>query len=122
MRLLHFRRLALLRRRAPRLSAAVAAESYAWVSFDRDGDIGSVRTALRIRARRRPLTLTDPVRIASISKLAVALGVIRLVEQGRLDLNRDVSAWLGWRLRNPAFPDRADHASAAALAPLQPGR
>src|SRR3546814_19589445 len=30
---------------------------------------------------------------------------MRLVEQGVLDLDRDVSDWLGWRLRNPAFPD-----------------
>ena len=31
---------------------------------------------------------------------------MRLVEQGRLDLDRDVSDYLGWSLRNPAFPDR----------------
>ena len=31
---------------------------------------------------------------------------MRLVEQGKLDLDRDVSAYLGWNLRNPAFPDR----------------
>jgi CubicO group peptidase (beta-lactamase class C family) len=31
---------------------------------------------------------------------------MRLVEQGRLDLDRDISDYLGWRLRNPAFPDR----------------
>lgn len=30
---------------------------------------------------------------------------MRLVEQGRLDLDEDVSAKLGWQLRNPAFPD-----------------
>ncbi len=52
------------------------------------------------------LTIDDPVRIASISKLVVAIGAMRLVEQGRLDLDRDVSDYLGWRLRNPAFPDR----------------
>jgi CubicO group peptidase (beta-lactamase class C family) len=31
---------------------------------------------------------------------------MRLVEQGKLDLDADVSAALGWSLRNPAFPDR----------------
>ena len=31
---------------------------------------------------------------------------MRLVEQGRLDLDRDVSNYLGWSLRNPAFADR----------------
>ena len=49
----------------------------------------------------------DPVRIASISKLITTLGVMRLVETGTLDLDSDVSRWLGWRVRNPAFPDTA---------------
>jgi CubicO group peptidase (beta-lactamase class C family) len=31
---------------------------------------------------------------------------MRMVEQGRLDLDRDVSDYLGWPLRNPAFPER----------------
>jgi CubicO group peptidase (beta-lactamase class C family) len=53
----------------------------------------------------RALTADDPVRIASVSKLVTALGVMRLVETGALDLDRDVSDYLGWRLRNPAFPD-----------------
>ncbi|WP_296678474.1 serine hydrolase [Novosphingobium sp.] len=48
----------------------------------------------------------DPVRIASISKLVTALGVMRLVDQGQVDLDRDVSDYLGWTLRHPAFPDR----------------
>jgi CubicO group peptidase (beta-lactamase class C family) len=30
---------------------------------------------------------------------------MRLVEARRLDLDRDVSDYLGWRLRNPGFPD-----------------
>jgi CubicO group peptidase (beta-lactamase class C family) len=59
------------------------------------------------RRTGRPVTADDPVRIASISKLVVAIGVLRLVEQGRLDLDADVSTYLGWPLRNPAFPDRA---------------
>ncbi|OYY75621.1 MAG: serine hydrolase [Sphingomonas sp. 28-62-20] len=56
------------------------------------------------RTTGRHARADDPVRIASISKLAVALGVMRLVDQDRLDLDRDVSAYLGWPLRNPAFP------------------
>ena len=44
-------------------------------------------------------------RIASISKLVTTLGVMRLREAGRLDLDRDVGDYLGWRLRNPHFPD-----------------
>lgn len=58
------------------------------------------------RAAHRTVTASDPVRIASISKLVTALGVMRLVDQHRLDLERDVSDYLGFALRNPAFPDR----------------
>ena len=53
----------------------------------------------------RAVTIDDPVRVASISKLVVALGVMRLVDDGKIDLDRDVSLYLGWRVRNPAFPD-----------------
>jgi CubicO group peptidase (beta-lactamase class C family) len=53
----------------------------------------------------RAVTIDDPARVASISKLVVAIGVMRLVEQGKLDLDRDVNDYLGWRVRNPAFPD-----------------
>ncbi len=56
-------------------------------------------------SRQRPLTAETPVRVASISKLVVAIAVMRLVEQGRLDLDQDVSAYLGWTLRNPAHAD-----------------
>ncbi len=59
------------------------------------------------RATGRAVTLDDPVRVASISKLYVALGVLRLVDKGKLDLDRDVSDYLGWKLRNPAFPEKA---------------
>src|SRR6476659_253122 len=80
--------------------------AYTWATFDRAGLTASGASGLADRAGGRRLTIDSPVRIASISKLVVALGVMRLVEQGRLDLDRDVSDTLGWTLRNPAFPDR----------------
>jgi CubicO group peptidase (beta-lactamase class C family) len=80
--------------------------TYAWTAFDRQGLAASGASGLADRARGRALTIDDPVRIASITKVVVALGVMRLVEQGALGLDRDVSDYLGWRLRNPAFPDR----------------
>ena len=44
------------------------------------------------------------MRIASISKLVVAIGVMRLVEDRKLDLDRPVGEYLGHRVANPAFP------------------
>ena len=58
------------------------------------------------RATHRMATADSPVRIASISKLVTALGVMRLVDQGKLDLDRDLSDYLGYPLRNPAFPNQ----------------
>jgi CubicO group peptidase (beta-lactamase class C family) len=53
----------------------------------------------------RKVGIDDPVRVASISKLVGAIAVMRLVDAGKIDLDRDVSTYLGWKVRNPAFPD-----------------
>lgn len=76
------------------------------VAFDRDAEIASFADGIADPQTRRAVTADDPVRVASISKLVTAIGVMKLVEAGKLDLDADVSAALGWRLRNPAFPDR----------------
>ncbi len=80
--------------------------AYAWATFDSRDITRSGASGLADRAEQRALTIDDPVRIASISKLVLALGVMRLVEEGKLELDRDVSDWLGWRLRHPDFPDQ----------------
>ena len=85
----------------PATAAAQAA-----VAFDLRGERGTWTQGLADPATGRQVTIDDPVRIASVSKLVVAIGVMRLVEQGRLDLDRDVSHDLGWNLRNPTFADR----------------
>ena len=78
----------------------------AGVAFDRDGERGSFADGLADPQTGRIVTADDPVRVASVSKLVVAIGVMKLVEAGKLDLDGDVSRWLGWSLRNPAYPDR----------------
>jgi CubicO group peptidase (beta-lactamase class C family) len=55
----------------------------------------------------RDLTPENLMRIASISKTLSAIVVMQLVEEGTLELDRDVSQYLGWELRNPHYPDRA---------------
>jgi CubicO group peptidase (beta-lactamase class C family) len=53
----------------------------------------------------RAATPDSIYRIASISKLIVSLGVVALVDAGQLDLDRDISEYLGYSLRNPHFPN-----------------
>lgn len=74
------------------------------VEFDRAA-IRSTLASGPADASDRRVTADDPVRVASISKLVTALGVMRLVEAGTLDLDHDVSDWLGWQLRHPGYPD-----------------
>lgn len=61
-------------------------------------------SGLAHRPSMRKASLDDPVRIASISKLAVGVAVMRLVDKAALDLDRDVSLYLGWRLVHPQHP------------------
>lgn len=44
-------------------------------------------------------------RIASISKLVSAIGIMQQYEKGKLDLNQDISKYLGFKLRNPNYPE-----------------
>lgn len=77
------------------------------VAFDRNGVTATRIEGLADVAGARKASADDPVRIASISKLVTAIGVMRLVEDGKLDLDADVSQLLGWPLRHPAYPDQA---------------
>ena len=44
-------------------------------------------------------------RIASISKVIVAIGVLKLVDDKMLDLDEDISNYLGFDVRNPYHPE-----------------
>ena len=44
-------------------------------------------------------------RIASVTKWVTAIGLMTLYDQGKLDLDRDISSYLGFKVRNPAYPD-----------------
>jgi CubicO group peptidase (beta-lactamase class C family) len=58
-------------------------------------------------ANNKPADRETMYRIASISKTVTTLGVMKLVEAGKLKLDQDVSDYLGYKLRNPNFPDDA---------------
>jgi len=91
-------------------SAACAADTVSppmtrvTVVFDHDGELASAADGLADPSTRRPVSTADPVRVASISKLVVAVGVMKLVEDKRLDLDRPVGDYLGYPVENPAFP------------------
>jgi len=57
-------------------------------------------------ATNTPLTDDGLFRIASISKTFSATSVMQLVEAGKLSLNDDVSKLIGFKVRNPKFPEK----------------
>jgi CubicO group peptidase (beta-lactamase class C family) len=52
------------------------------------------------------LTDNSLFRIASISKSFSATSIMQLVEAGKLSLDDDISDLIGFRVRNPKYPDR----------------
>ena len=60
---------------------------------------------LRNEAQKLPITNETVFRIASISKSLAALGLLKLYDQKKFKLDDDVSKALGFKLRNPNFPD-----------------
>ncbi len=75
------------------------------VAFDADSVIPLIVEGLANRDSGRVVEANDPVRIASISKLIMAIATLRLVDEGKVDLDADVSDYLGWQVRSPGFPD-----------------
>lgn len=55
-------------------------------------------------AQTVPVKQETLFRIASISKVVTTIGLMELVEQGKINLDHDVSEYLGFSLRNPDFP------------------
>ena len=56
-------------------------------------------------ATQEPVDDETLFRIASISKSFTATGLLQQVEQGKLALTDDVSDLIGFKVRNPRFPD-----------------
>ena len=51
-------------------------------------------------------TSSDTIyRMASVSKVVVATAVLMLYDKGLVDLDEDISKYLGYTVRNPYFPD-----------------
>lgn len=44
-------------------------------------------------------------RIASISKIVVSMAALKLMEEGKLDINSDISFMFGFKIRNPKYPN-----------------
>ena len=64
------------------------------VAFDRTHELASFADGIADPQSGRRVTPDDPVRVASVSKMVTTIGVMQLVEQGKLDLDKDVNVYL----------------------------
>ncbi len=70
-----------------------------------DGEVHEVfNYGLRDHTRQLPIDDDTKFRIASISKAITATGLMKLVEEGAIDLDDDISEYLGFEARNPMYP------------------
>ena len=70
-----------------------------------DGNFGKRKLDQENPNKSLPVDKNTKFRIASISKLETATGIMQLVEQNKIDLDQDISKYLGFHLRNPSFPE-----------------
>lgn len=72
-----------------------------------EGYFGSRRFPSADENDALPVDAETRWRVASLSKPVTALGAMRLEADGLLDLDQDISAYLGYPLCNPHFPGKA---------------
>lgn len=63
---------------------------------------------------RRPMTADTPINLASISKPVMGMALMRLREEGRLDIDADVNGYLPFTVDNPNI--EGEHISVRQLA------
>lgn len=56
------------------------------------------------KSQKAPVTQNTYFRIASITKMVSAIGIMQLTEQGKLDLDQDISKYFGYEIVNPNYP------------------
>lgn len=56
-------------------------------------------------SRREPVDERTYFRLSSVTKLISGVGAMQLVERGLLDLDQDISAYFGYEIKNPYYPN-----------------
>lgn len=101
----------LIREIDPLLTDPVIPVSGYALSVIKDGKIayerqtGLRRIDLEDPSKNLPMERDTRYRIASISKVFTAIAIMQLYDQGKIDIDEDISNYLGFPLRNPYYPD-----------------
>ena len=57
------------------------------------------------KSKQEPVTTDTVFRAASLSKLVDAMAVMKLSEEGKMDIDADVGKYLGYKVRSKKYPD-----------------
>lgn len=77
------------------------------VIISRNGEIlFSSAYGYKNAGQNKPVTLDTCFRIASVTKLVSAVGLMKLIEEKGIDLDTPVKDIVGFQVVNPAFPDQ----------------
>ena len=85
------------------------AEKYGAVGIQvatiKDGKVTSTAEYGWAEIDTKKMETDTKIRIASLSKTVVGMVVMKLVDEGKIDMDKDISEYLGVTVRNPEFPD-----------------
>lgn len=93
------------------LEAAVkaAAEQYGAVGIQvaviSDGQVSAAAEYGWAIVDEVPMAQNTKIRVASLTKTLIGMVTFRLVDEGKLDLDVDISEYIGVEVRNPAYPN-----------------
>jgi len=83
------------------------AAGFSMALIDKDGIYWSESRGFSDIVAQRPMSVDTIMNVASISKTLTGTSLMILVEQGKLDLDRDVNDYLPFKVENPHHPGTA---------------
>ena len=70
----------------------------------KDGEIVYERYyGVQQQTTRVPVTERSYFRCASVTKLVTGIGIMKMMDEGLLDVDEDISTYLGYKVRNPRY-------------------
>jgi CubicO group peptidase (beta-lactamase class C family) len=84
---------------------AAGAAGFSMALIDHNGIYWSEALGYADLEQQRPMSIDTLMNIASISKTLTGTSLMMLVEQGKLDLDRDVNEYLPFKVSHPGHPE-----------------
>ncbi len=70
-----------------------------------DGYLENVCSGYAFCENKQETNLHSIYKIASVSKVIVAIGLLKLYDKGLINLDEDISVYLGFKVQNPFYPN-----------------